>query len=336
MEKNMKNLTIDKKTVSKYGKEIIKKEIDDISRLLNFVDDDSFYEACLKIYNNDGYLILTGIGKSGLIARKISSTFSSTGTPSFFLHPAEASHGDLGMIRENSLVMAISNSGESKELYNILNYCNNNNIPVIGITSNKKSTLAKKSNILLLLPFVSEACFMNIVPTSSTSMTLVLGDSIAATVYRMRNFSREDFKKLHPGGDLGKKLAFAKDIMNSPDEVAILSSDDSLFKLIDEMNKNKRGACLIVNNDKLCGIITDGDLRRLMLKLLDTNIDKNQLKIKDILNDNMIYFYEDTSLLSILKIVNDYRINCIPIVDDHKNMKLKGVIFIHELLKYLN
>jgi len=333
---NMNNIIIEKEIVSQYGKEIVKKEINDISRLLTFVDDSSYYEACLKIFNNKGYLILTGIGKSGLIARKISSTFSSTGTPSFFLHPAEASHGDLGMIREDSLVMAISNSGESKELFNVLDFCKNNKIPVIGITSNKKSTLAKKSDILLLLPFVSEACFMNIVPTSSTSMTLVLGDSIAATVYKMRNFSKEDFKRYHPGGDLGKKLAFAKDIMNGLDEFTILSENDSLYRLIEEMNKNQRGVCLIENNGQLRGIITDGDLRRMMLTLLNNDVKREEIKIRDILNKNIIYFYEDTSVSIILKTINDYRISCVPIVDDHKNMKLKGIIFIHDLLKYMH
>lgn len=228
--------------------------------------DQNFSEAVDMIAATKGYLIVAGVGKSGHVGQKIAATMASTGTPSFFLHPTEASHGDLGMVRPDSVVLAISYSGETRELIDVLRYCKSNNVKLIGMTRSADSLLGRNADVLLTLPAHEEACPNGLAPTSSTTMTLVLGDALAVALMARRGFSPEDFGARHPGGKLGKALHTVGDYLMSRDATApAVPEDADLRTVIQAIAEGRQGCVAVVDEDgRYVGIITDGDLRRYM------------------------------------------------------------------------
>lgn len=225
----------------------------------------NYVDAIDKLDNVKGRVIFTGIGKSGHVARKMASTFSSTGVPSYFVHPSEASHGDLGIIDRSDAVVVISNSGETPEISDLVEYTKRHKIPLITITSNLDSLIAEQSDIALLLPKVKEACPMGLAPTTTTTMTMALGDAMAINLMTRRNFSANDFKLRHPGGKLGKQLLKVSDIMHKEDEVPVTKKDSLMSDVIIQMTTKSFGCVAVLDERKLlAGIITDGDLRRHM------------------------------------------------------------------------
>ncbi len=244
------------------AKHTIEKEIDAL-RIMESELDENLSKALDMMQNTKDRIIVTGMGKSGHIARKIAATLASTGTPAFFVHPAEASHGDLGMLTNQDLVLAISNGGESKELSDILVYCKRYSIPLIAMTKNPQSSLGKAGDVILKLPNEGEACPLGLAPTSSTTATLVLGDVLAVALMERKGFSKTEFNQRHPGGKLGAILQKVSDLMHTGDELPLVSDDTSMQDALLEMTSKMLGCVGIVDkNGLLIGIITDGDLRR--------------------------------------------------------------------------
>ena len=248
----------------KEAKRVLSNESSAINRLAKSLGK-NYVEAIDKLDKVKGRVIFTGIGKSGHVARKMASTFSSTGVPSYFVHPSEASHGDLGIIDYSDAVVVISNSGETPEISDLVEYTKRHKIPLITITSNLDSLIAEQSDITLLLPKVKEACPMGLAPTTTTTMTMALGDAMAINLMARRNFSANDFKLRHPGGKLGKQLLKVSDIMHKEDEVPATKKDSLMSDVIIQMTAKSFG-CVAVLDERnlLAGIITDGDLRRHM------------------------------------------------------------------------
>jgi arabinose-5-phosphate isomerase len=244
----------------KIAKEVLKTEA---NALLN-ADVSNIEKAVEIAFNTKGKVIVTGVGKSGLIGSKIAATLASTGTPSFFIHPTEALHGDLGMIGKDDSVIAISYSGESEELIKILPHIKRFEVPLIAMTGNKNSTLAKYADVILNIHVEKEACPLNVAPTSSTTLTLAMGDALAVCLMKKRNFTKEDFASFHPGGSLGKKLFVkVKDLMKK--EFPIANENDTLKDAIIKMTEGKIGHVLFLDDNKVKAILSDGDLRRAMM-----------------------------------------------------------------------
>ena len=293
----------------------------------------SFVRAVDLILNCKGKVIFAGIGKSGLIARKISATFSSVGIPSFFCDPAQALHGDMGQIEKKDILIIFSYSGNTSELSNMLGYANRFRIKIIGVASKSDSLLLKASDIKILLPKVKESDLTGMVPTTSTSITLLLGDSLATTVMSLRNFSKEKFKIFHPGGNIGGSLLLAKDIMVTKNKLPVTSYKSNLGQALEIMNKKKLGIVILLKNKFIEGLITDGDLRREIKNFSrNTNLKKFTLKKPLTVNENM-------PASKALAIMNEKKITSLLVVSDKdfkktNNVKLKGIIHIHFLLNY--
>jgi len=284
----------------------------------------SFNDAVELLYKTKGKIIFSGIGKSGHIASKISSTFSSIGSPSFFIHPSEANHGDLGMITKKDSVILISNSGETLELSNIIMHCKKLCVPIVSITSEKESTLAKKSKIILEIPKGVEACPLELAPTSSTTCTLVLGDALALTLLKKRKFTSKDFLELHPGGKLGKMLLKVGDIMKKKTNLPLIYENQKVSEAILEMTSKGEGCVGILSNKGLLkGIITDGDLRRHM------SSDLLNKKVTEIMTSKPKTLSIETSVTDALKLMNKQSITNYFIT---KNMKPLGIIHLHDIL----
>lgn len=284
----------------------------------------SLTKALDIMQNVKGRVIVTGMGKSGHIGKKIAASLASTGTPSFFVHPAEASHGDLGMITEDDVVIAISNSGESKELADILNYCKRFGIPLISITKNSNSSLGKAGDILLLIPNNGEACPLGLAPTNSTTATLVIGDILTTCLMERKGFTKTDFNDRHPGGKLGSILQKVSDLMHTETEIPILNENSSMQEVLIEMTSKRLGCVGFINNaGELTGILTDGDLRRcLSAKVLDK-------KAYEIMTRNPKTISKDSIASSAMKIMNDKKITNLFVIENNKPI---GVIHIHDLL----
>ncbi len=251
------------------GRRVIIEEADALQKLADQLSI-GFAEATALIINAKGRIIVSGMGKSGHIARKIAATLASTGTPAHFVHPAEASHGDLGMITPTDVVIAISNSGEVPELANLVAYTRRFGIPLIGITSRTGSSLATQSDIVLKLPELGEACGAGVVPTTSTTMTLALGDALAIALMEHRDFTPENFRKFHPGGKLGARLSKVGDLMHRGDAVPLVHQDTPMGDTLLTISQKGFGVVGVLNDERhLIGVITDGDLRRHMDGLLD-------------------------------------------------------------------
>ena len=302
-------------------------ELKKIKKVFN----NSFIKAVDLILNCKGKVIFAGIGKSGLIARKISATFSSVGIPSFFCDPAQALHGDMGQIEKKDILIIFSYSGNTSELNNMLKYANRYRIKIIGIASKPDSLLLKASDIKLILPKVKESDITGLVPTSSTSITLLLGDCLATTVMNLKRFSKEKFKVFHPGGNIGNSLLLAKDIMIKGLKMPVINYKKTFNKALKIMNQKKLGIVVIVKNKFIVGLVTDGDLRRKLNKSstnksLDNFIKKSPL----VVNENM-------PASKALAIMNEKKITSLLVVSDKdlkkRNKVLKGIIHIHFLLQ---
>ena len=303
------------------------KELKKIKSIFN----NTFIKAIDLILSCKGKVIFAGIGKSGLIARKISATFSSVGIPSFFCDPAQALHGDMGQIEKKDLLIIISYSGNTSELSNMLRYANRYRIKIIGIASKIDSILLKASDVKLILPKVIESDKTGMVPTTSTTLTLLLGDCLATTVMHQRKFSKEKFKVFHPGGNIGNALLLAKDIMVVGQKVPTLNFKKSIKEALKEMNQKKLGVVVILKNKFIEGIVTDGDLRREM-----KNYSNNQ-NLKKFMTRNPLIVNENMPASKALAIMNEKKITSLLVVDDRQFKKkkkiLKGIIHIHFLLQ---
>ena len=291
----------------------------------------SFVQAVDLILSCKGKIIFAGIGKSGLIARKVSATFSSVGIPSFFCHPSEALHGDLGQIERKDILIIFSYSGNTVELTNMLKYANRFRIKIIGVASKSDSTLIKASDIKLLIPKVKESDITGMVPTSSTSISLLIGDCLATTVMHQKKFSKDKFKVFHPGGNIGNSLLLAKDIMVTGSRMPTINYDKNFKDALKIMNKKKLGVVVILKKKFIYGLITDGDLRR-EIKNLNNKDNLNQYMTKNpyAVNINM-------PASKALSIMNEKKITSLLVVNDRdinkKNKKLVGIIHIHSLLQ---
>ena len=320
----------------KYAKDVIEIEQEAITRLLNNLDD-NFSSACETLLNTKGRIIVIGMGKSGHIGNKIAATLASTGSPSFFVHPGEASHGDFGMITEEDTILALSYSGNTQEIVSLLPLIKRLKNPLISITGNPKSELAKCSDIHLNINIKQEACPLNLAPTASTTAMLVLGDAIAISLLSEKGFTPEQFAFSHPGGSLGKKLLLSVDKLMSKDSLIPLNKmNDNLEDAILNINQKALGMTIIVSDDQnslnsdkdnLKGILTDGDLRRAFSK----NLNLKESKIKDIMTQNPITILPNTLAADALVMMKDKKITSIVVADENK--KVIGVIHLHHLLK---
>ena len=317
------NITIQKNLDIDCAIQTINSEIDTIIKLRDSLNE-SLTKALDAMQQAQGRIIITGMGKSGHIGKKIAASLASTGTPSFFVHPAEASHGDLGMITEDDVVIAISNSGESKELIDILNYCKRFGIKLISITKNPESSLGKAGDIVLELPNNGEACPLGLAPTNSTTATLVLGDILTAGLIQRKGFTKADFNARHPGGKLGSILQKVSDLMHTNSDMPILEENSDMHRVLLEMTSKRLGCVGFINNNgELTGMLTDGDLRRcLSAQILEE-------KAINIMTKNPKTIHKDMMASEAMKIMHDKKITNIFIVENKKPI---GVIHIHDLL----
>ena len=306
------------------GKRVVRSEARALDELENGIGE-SFSDAIELILNVKGRVILSGMGKSGHIARKITATLTSTGTPAHFLHPAEASHGDLGMITNADVLVLLSNSGETPELANIISYSKRFKVPLIGIASNLNSSLLKNANIPILLPKTKEACNSGIVPTTSTTMALALGDAIAITIMEFRKFTPESFRTFHPGGNLGSALVTIENLMHKGRKIPRVFPGTSMVDVFLEMSKKGFGTVAIAKNkDVLVGVITDGDLRRNIEDLMTKSCDQ-------ILTSNPHVVTKDMLASSALNLMNKHKISSVFVVN--KKNQLLGILHIHDCLR---
>ena len=302
-------------------------ELKKIKKIFN----NSFIKAVDLILNCKGKVIFAGIGKSGLIARKISATFSSVGIPSFFCDPAQALHGDMGQIEKRDILIIFSYSGNTSELTNMLKYANRYRIKIIGVASKPESILLKASDIKLVIPKVKEADITGMVPTTSTTITLLLGDCLATTVMYQRNFSKEKFKIFHPGGNIGSSLLLAKDIMVSGKKMPIIDHKKNFKEVLKIMTKKKLGIVVILKNKFIKGLVTDGDLRR------ELKNDSDYGNLNKLMTNNPLVVNENMPANKALAIMNEKKITSLLVVSDKdfykKNKRLIGIIHIHFILQ---
>lgn len=316
---------ITKENIIESAKKTLLSESQSIAKLIDFIDN-SFVEAVEIIYNTKGRLIVTGIGKSAIIAQKIVATMNSTGTPSMFLHASEAIHGDLGMVQDGDVVICISKSGNSPEIKVLVPLLKRFGNKLIGITGNITSFLGKESDITLNTYVESEACPNNLAPTNSTTAQLVMGDAMAVALMEMRNFKAEDFAKYHPGGALGKKLLLRVQDMLDTSRKPFVSPDSSIKNVIVEISEKRLGVAAVIENDKVVGIITDGDIRRMLNKTETIT----GLTAKDIMTVNPKTIKPSDMVVDALNILEDFSITQLVVVD---NDEYKGVIHLHDILK---
>ncbi|MEN2985280.1 MAG: KpsF/GutQ family sugar-phosphate isomerase [Thermodesulfovibrionaceae bacterium] len=311
------------------AKRVLSIEAQSIAALEERIDE-NFVKAVEIIHNCKGRVVVTGIGKSGLIGRKIAATLASTGTPSFFMHPAEASHGDLGMVTENDVILAISNSGETEEIIKLIPILKYFNVKIIALTGNKKSTLAKQADVVLDVSVKEEACPFGFIPTASTTATVAMGDALAVALIMRNGFKKEDFAVLHPGGSLGKRMLIkVKDLMHVGDELPIAYPDTSMIEAILEITSKRLGAVVIIDKDfSILGIITDGDVRRGVQRW---GKEFFELKASQVMTSNPKLIEENELAAVALSVMRKYSITSL-VVPDEKG-KLKGIIHIHDILK---
>jgi arabinose-5-phosphate isomerase len=305
-------------------------QIDELKKIKK-VFNNSFIKAVDLILSCKGKVIFAGIGKSGLIARKISATFSSVGIPSFFCDPAQALHGDMGQIEKRDILIIFSYSGNTAELTNMLKYANRYRIKIIGVASKPESILLKASDVKLILPKVKEADITGMVPTSSTTITLLLGDCLATTVMHQKKFSKEKFKVFHPGGNIGNSLLLAKDIMVIGKKMPVISYKKNIRAALKVMNQKKLGVVVITKNRFIKGLLTDGDLRR---ELNNYSQEKN---LYNFIKKNPFIVNENMPASKALAIMNEKKITTLLVVSDkdynRSNKSLRGIIHIHFLLQ---
>ena len=302
----------------------LKSELNSIKHLKSTFNN-NFCKAINLIYATKGKIVITGVGKSAHIGNKVSATLTSTGTPSYFIHATEASHGDLGSIKKEDIVIAISNSGETSELNNIIQFTKRFNIKLISITSNSKSTLCKNSTVSILYKKPIEACPLNLAPTSSTSLAMIIGDCIAIALLELRGFKSTEFKSLHPGGNLGKDLKYLTEVMHIKEKLPLSNLDEKMSKALITMTKKSFGCIGVVNRRKeIVGIITDGDLRR---KLNSRFFDK---KASDIMTKNPTLADKNMLVGEAINLMNTKKITSLFICDKKRPL---GIVHIHDLLR---
>lgn len=290
---------------------------------------DQFVKACQLMLACKGRVVVTGMGKSGHIGGKIAATLASTGTPAFFVHPGEASHGDLGMITQQDVVLALSGSGETGEVLTILPIIKRLGVPLIAMTGNPDSSLAKFSTVYLNVAVQQEACPLGLAPTASTTAALVMGDALAVSLLETRGFTRDDFALSHPGGSLGKRLLMrVSDLMHCGEEVPAVSVYDLVCDVLLEMTEKKLGMTAILNDKKqVVGVFTDGDLRR----MLEKNLDVHNTRVSEAMTSPCLMIQEDILAAEAMQIMEKNKINALIIVDEFN--KLVGALNMHDLLR---
>ena len=313
-----------KNKIIKSAKKAFAKELTSI-KTLSSTFNDNFIKAIEIIHNLKGRVIITGIGKSAHIGNKISATLTSTGTPSYFIHATEASHGDLGSVQKNDCVIAISNSGETSELNNIIQFTKRFNITLISISSNSKSTLHRNANIGILYKKPIEACPLNLAPTTSTTMAMIIGDCIAAALLELKGFKSKHFKKIHPGGNIGKDLKYIGEIMHLKKALPIAEKDEKMSEALIEMTKKSFGCLGVVDSkNKIIGIITDGDLRRKM------NSKFFEKKASEIMTKNPTIANKEMIVGEAISLMNKKKITSLFVCENKKPI---GIVHIHDLLR---
>jgi arabinose-5-phosphate isomerase len=316
-----------KKDLLNRAKEILQIEklgLEEVSKNL----DSSFAQALELILNIKGRVVVTGVGKSGIIGRKISATLSSTGTPSFFLHPVEALHGDLGMVTPEDILLALSYSGNTLEVCELASILKKRNIKIISLTGNPESRLAKLSDIVINTKVPKEACPFDLAPTTSTTATLALGDALAICLFELKGLGSEDFRKNHPGGSLGERLKVkVKEIMLTGEKIPVVPEGTLLEEAIVEIDRKRLGCVLITNPlGTLIGIITDGDLRRIFLKYKTYS----NLKVEEVMTKNPKVIEENRLASEALEMMEKYLITVLPVIN--YDQKLVGILHLHDIL----
>ena len=317
----------DAQSIIETARKVLDIESQAIAELGNRIDDQ--FVNVVHHLNQCKHLVVTGVGKSGLIGKKISSTFSSIGLPSLFLHASEASHGDLGIISEGDTVIAISNSGETDEVVKLLPIFNRIKCTLVGMTGNMQSSLAKRSDYVLDVSVKVEACSKDLVPTASTTATLAMGDALAMAFMELRGVQEEDFALNHPGGSLGRKLlTLVDDLMHSGEDIPRIKEDADIYQVLKEISKKRLGMTLVVGGqDQLLGIITDGDLRRLIEKQKDIS----QACAKDMMGGKPKTITRDTLAAKAVRIMQDHAITSLAVISD--DQEIEGIIHLHDILK---
>ena len=319
---------LDGEQIKEQGRQVLDIEAQAVSNLKHSVDD-KFVEIVTTILDCSGRVVMTGMGKSGFIAEKLAATLSSTGTPSFFLHPAEAIHGDLGMVQEEDVVIAISNSGETEEVVNILPVIKRIGAQIIAITGSLDSTIAENADHVLNSGVEEEACPMDLAPTASTTAALALGDSLAMALVAVRDFEPEDFALYHPGGSLGKKLLLTvDDVMHVRERNPVVEQETTLKETLFKMTSTRMGAASVIDQSgQLVGIIADGDIRR----QLEKSADLLTRPVKELMTPDPVRITSDKLAAEALKMMQDKEINDLPIVDEDDQPL--GLINFQDLLK---
>jgi arabinose-5-phosphate isomerase len=291
--------------------------------------DDSFDVCCQRILSCKGRVIVLGMGKSGHIGAKIAATLASTGTPAFYVHPAEACHGDLGMITKSDLILAISNSGNTKEILELLPMIKRLKLPLIAITGNPQSILARNSWIFLNTAITREACPLNLAPTTSTTIALVMGDALAVALLKARQFDKHDFAKMHPGGALGRRLTLTvADVCHSQSETPLVLEQETLAKTLIEITRKKVGmACVVNSENRLVGILTDGDIRRALIN----NHDVYTTPVSVAMTRQCIKIAQETLVVDALNIMKKYAVTSLVVVSEEG--EILGLLTIHDILK---
>ena len=286
--------------------------------------DETFEKTVDCLLHIQGRIAVTGMGKSGHVARKVAATLASTGSPAYFIHPAEASHGDLGMMTPQDAVLAISNSGNTSELTDIVLYASQNNMPLVAITRNADSFLGKHCDYLLLQPQLHEACPLDCAPTTSTTMQMALGDALAMCLLSARGFRKEDFHRFHPGGSLGQKLALVRDLMHTGDAIPLVGLEASMMEVLAEMTRKGFGCVGVMEDGRLVGIITDGDLRRHM------GPDILSSSARDLMTRNPVCISADALSARAQGVMEEHKITCLFITDE-KDCPV-GILSMHDIL----
>lgn len=305
------------------GKEVILQEAKALETLAGALSE-SFTEVVSLIVKSKGRCIVSGVGKSGHIGRKIAATLASTGTPSFFMHATEASHGDLGIVSPNDICILISNSGETRELGDVVAYTRRFSIPLVAISSSKTNTLMKAADFPLLLPDAPEACPMGMAPTTSTTLTLALGDALAVALMKERGFQAEHFRTFHPGGKLGAQLAIVSSLMHEGDAVPLVDHDAPMEQALLEMTSKGFGTTGVTDDGTLVGVISDGDLRRHMVQLMKSTA-------KQVATQNPITISPTMLAAKALGLMNAKKVTALFVVDDER--KPLGILHLHDLLR---
>ena len=317
---------LSKEKVKEIAHTVIDTEMHAVAKLHNYIDE-QFLRACELLADCSGRIIFIGMGKSGHIAKKLSSTFSSVGNASIYIHPSEAGHGDIGMVQTGDLICAVSYSGETDEIKQLLPALKNLNTPLIALTGSTTSTLAKNADIVVNVCIEKEACQLGLAPTSSTTATLAMGDAIAIVLQKEKDFTSKDFAKSHPAGHLGRKLTVKiSDVMRVKDEIPQIPPKTSLLDTLCEISLKGLGMTLIVENNKALGIFTDGDLRR----ALESNDNIREMKVADFMTHDFYSATADQLAYDVLKDMRNKSINSIPVLDEKGN--LIGALNMHDIL----